>query len=422
MFAASLLILGLAVPAQAGPTPAQKCEAGKNSAAGKYAACLHKAQQRFVSGGGVDTAGRDDAVLECGARYSGKWQGLETRAGQDVCPSEGDEAAIQGFLDACIFSAEDALAGGGLIPDVVTCNSDLLGCDANLAACGIDLSGCNATLGACSGDLATCDGQRATCDSALANCGTDLSGCTTDLSTANASLATCEGDFADCGADLADCGADLSATNADLATCDDDRTACEGDLAACQAQAGGQVHETGQVSCYGLYGTFEACPGTEQDGDYQKGVANGFVDNGDGTITDLQTGLMWEKLDDNNTGGIHDWDDTYTWGFAFVTKIDTLNSTSFAGHDDWRLPNRKELDSLANFGMVDPAIFEEFHGACAPGCVATACACTKSDLYWTSTSQLVGPFNAWYVNFFDGSSSGYTKTDVAYVRAVRGGA
>ena len=55
--------------------------------------------------------------------------------------------------------------------------------------------------------------------------------------------------------------------------------------------------------------------------------------NGNGTITDDQTGLTWEKLSDD--GSIHEYADNYTWCAAF-TKITTLNSANFAGHNDWR--------------------------------------------------------------------------------------
>jgi len=68
-----------------------------------------------------------------------------------------------------------------------------------------------------------------------------------------------------------------------------------------------------------------SCGGTGQDGDLQKGAPLAYVDNGDGTITDVNTGLMWEKLDDNNVGGIHDKDNYYNWANAFAVKIATLN-------------------------------------------------------------------------------------------------
>ena len=69
-----------------------------------------------------------------------------------------------------------------------------------------------------------------------------------------------------------------------------------------------------------------------------------FADNGDGTISDAQTGLMWEKKDD--AVGIHDKDNSYSWsstgtadGTAFTIFLPTLNTPPcFAGHCDWRLP------------------------------------------------------------------------------------
>src|SRR5205085_3257383 len=51
--------------------------------------------------------------------------------------------------------------------------------------------------------------------------------------------------------------------------------------------------------------------GSRSDGALQTGVERSFTDNGDGTITDDASGLMWEKKD--NSGGIHDRDNEYTW-------------------------------------------------------------------------------------------------------------
>ena len=48
-------------------------------------------------------------------------------------------------------------------------------------------------------------------------------------------------------------------------------------------------------------------------GTIQAGATLRYVDNGDGAITDLNTGLIWEKKDDNNSGGLHDKDNTYRW-------------------------------------------------------------------------------------------------------------
>src|SRR5688572_20311813 len=134
--AAVVVSLGvLADSAGASPTPAQTCEAGKNGAAGKYAACHHKAQQKFIRGGGVDTAGRDEALHACSDKYGRTWQGLEEKAGPSTCPSEGDLASIQGFLDACLVSAEEALSGAELPPDVLACSDDLSACSSGLDEC-----------------------------------------------------------------------------------------------------------------------------------------------------------------------------------------------------------------------------------------------------------------------------------------------
>ena len=76
---AAMAVTLLTAIAHADPTAGQKCEAGKNVAAAKYAVCLHKAQSKFVSNGETDTAGRDAAVLKCGIKYRNKWSRWKTR-------------------------------------------------------------------------------------------------------------------------------------------------------------------------------------------------------------------------------------------------------------------------------------------------------------------------------------------------------
>jgi hypothetical protein len=63
---------------------------------------------------------------------------------------------------------------------------------------------------------------------------------------------------------------------------------------------------------------------------------NNFVDNGDGTITDQSTGLMWQK-DDNGQGSL--WKDALSYG----------ENLELAGYSDWRLPNAKELQSIIDY-------------------------------------------------------------------------
>jgi Protein of unknown function (DUF1566) len=182
---------------------------------------------------------------------------------------------------------------------------------------------------------------------------------------------------------------------------------------------GGGWLETGQTQCDQGAGTFGACPGSPaaQDGALLTGAARSYTDNGNGTITDNVTGLMWEKL--SQDGSIHDWGTPYTWYAAFA-KIGTLNGGGgFAGHTDWRLPNVNELQSLTNFGAVAPAVDTAFHTACAPSCTVTTCSCTQSFYYWSSTSYHSTPTAAWFVNFGDGSVVSFSKGNVMAVRAVR---
>ena len=71
--------------------------------------------------------------------------------------------------------------------------------------------------------------------------------------------------------------------------------------------------------------------------------ANDFVDNGDGTITDRATGLMWEQETD---------DLWKNWEGAFQYCEDLI----LAGHADWRMPEISELLSIVDYSRVDPAI------------------------------------------------------------------
>lgn len=205
---------------------------------------------------------------------------------------------------------------------------------------------------------------------------------------------------------------------------------CRYDMIGCQL-AGGLL-KTGQTQCD--LGTTElgACPGSPagQDGQVSAlgvGAPLTYVDGGNGTITDQSTGLVWEKL--SNDGSIHDADVFYTWTEAMTLKIAALNTSRFAGYDDWRLPNRRELESLVHAGRFAPAVAPLFH-ACSTSCTVLTCSCTQSDAYWTSTSFQEVPSFAWAVNFNYGDVTYYDKAigaviqgnkKGAYVRAVRGG-
>lgn len=209
-------------------------------------------------------------------------------------------------------------------------------------------------------------------------------------------------------------------------SCEADLAACEGELAACESPLSAHLLRTGQVTSYG----------TGSDGDLQKGVAPAYVDNGDGTVSDTKTGLVWEKKSDD--GSIHDKDDVYTLGLtiplytlngtAVTTFLATLNGGGgFAGHTDWRLPNLTELESLRNLQNVNPAVAAVFNTNCGAnssgnsGCTVTTCSCTTPDIHWSSSTYVGAPELAWGVSFGDGSVDSDYKDVEYYVRAVRGG-
>lgn len=147
-----------------------------------------------------------------------------------------------------------------------------------------------------------------------------------------------------------------------------------------------------------------------------------FADNGDGTVTDTKTGLMWQQTTDD--GSIRDKDSFYTWstgapynpdGSAFFTFLATLNGpTPFAGYGDWRLPSLTELKTIVDLS--------------APGCGSgspcidqTAFGPSQASLYWSATTSAGAPLSARRLSFVDAGVSDASKTVFNYVRAVRGG-
>jgi len=119
--------------------------------------------------------------------------------------------------------------------------------------------------------------------------------------------------------------------------------------------------------------------------------------NGDGTVTDNVTGLMWQQEDD---------DTTRTWEQA-ITYCENLDipPTSYM---DWRLPNIKELRSIVDISRTGPAI-------------DTSVFPNTSSSYWSSTAFDYNPDAAWMWASGYGWVSGNYKENTSYVRCVRGG-
>jgi hypothetical protein len=118
-----------------------------------------------------------------------------------------------------------------------------------------------------------------------------------------------------------------------------------------------------------------------------------LTDNGNATVTDQATGLVWQKKDDGTTK---------TWQSA----LDYCNALSMASSSDWRLPNIKELRSIVDESGYNPSIDPVFNG-------------TNASIYWSSSSSAYSPGTAWFVSFGYGDVSPGNKTYNYYVRCVR---
>jgi hypothetical protein len=193
-----------------------------------------------------------------------------------------------------------------------------------------------------------------------------------------------------------------------------------------------------------------------------------FVNNGDGTFTDNDTGLVWEAKDNRDSvaqpENLHDADNAYGWSGhcsvsfvqcqpsaaaaaacvagvvnsplgcaacavdegacrfmpgAVTTVWDWLTQLNagagFAGHKDWRLPTRQERQSLAAAKANSCASVDGEPTSCPPA--------VTSD--WSATTVGAAPPQAWVVRA-DGTATAVFKLSVApedahAVVAVRGG-
>ena len=120
-----------------------------------------------------------------------------------------------------------------------------------------------------------------------------------------------------------------------------------------------------------------------------------FINNGDGTVTDSVTGLIWQQEDD----GIE-----RTWYKA----NEYAKSLNLGGKTDWRLPTVQELGTIVDYGRYNPAIDPIFSNV-------------KPSVYCSGTTDARHTRDAWIVDFFCGYVSYDSKFLNYYVRCVRGG-
>ena len=155
------------------------------------------------------------------------------------------------------------------------------------------------------------------------------------------------------------------------------------------------------------------------DGDYQKGAPPvpdaQYTDNGDNTVTDNGTGLMWIK----DPTVIDVFRNCFWWSVAINCITTNLNTTGYPPgklYKDWRMPNIKELESIANLYYNSPVIDPIFitNMQTGPG---------GYYYYWSSTRRY-GNNDVYVLVFKNGAVQLLGKndnTDYIYVRPVRGG-
>lgn len=135
-------------------------------------------------------------------------------------------------------------------------------------------------------------------------------------------------------------------------------------------------------------------------------------------VLDLQTGLMWIRSvelltgDDANDGATSvadgvDLNKPHTWQEA----IEAAQNLTYAGHDDWRLPTIKELQTLVDYGAAEPSINTDAFPLAFDEWV--------SGYSWTSTTNPAQPEEAFYVNFLNGHTFPFGKETGFWLRPVR---
>jgi hypothetical protein len=135
----------------------------------------------------------------------------------------------------------------------------------------------------------------------------------------------------------------------------------------------------------------------------QEAFAAPFTDNGNGTVTDTKSGLVWQQGEPGYM----------TWPEA-LNYCEALELPLGSGQSDWRLPNIKELESITDDTVYDPVNH--------PIAIDTnAFPNANASYYWSSTTYAYDPSFAWGVYFNYGYVTNDYKNYDMYVRCVRGG-
>jgi hypothetical protein len=119
-----------------------------------------------------------------------------------------------------------------------------------------------------------------------------------------------------------------------------------------------------------------------------------YTDNGDGTVTDNVTGLMWQQAVPATKS-------------AWADAVAYCQALTLAGHGDWRLPSMIELASIVDYGRENPSI--------DPTCFPS----TPASWFWSSSLFAGSSSSAWSVYFSSGGVSDNVVSNTLSVRCVR---
>ena len=123
-----------------------------------------------------------------------------------------------------------------------------------------------------------------------------------------------------------------------------------------------------------------------------------YTDNGDGTVTDNVTKLMWQQAVPSTK---------YTWS-AVLAYCPTL---TLGGHVDWRIPTAIELLSLVDYSVGDDSV--------VPTIDATMFPATPLEPFWTSTPRAGSPTSGWGLDFGTGRVGNESMASALRIRCVR---
>lgn len=341
------------------------------------------AQTQPTTGGIPGMTSTGGAAGGAGAPAGGAGAGGEGVGGQGA---GGEGGADQGGgVPECAGKAANQTVCRGL--DVITCGEE-------------------AVTASCDEGTETCvDGECEPCGAGSLNCDDDATDCETELDTVSSCGTTCDDVLQcsgangaaecaagscqiECAAGFEDCGGSNDGCETQLSSTGSCGESCE-DAVACDAPSAGACVNGG---CRHLWAAWPM----PNNPDVDPGTPNpaSYTDNGDGTVTDDVTGLMWQQA----TAAVqYDLNDAN----AYCTSL------SLAGYEDWRLPSRIEALSIVDYGREDPAIDTDFFPD------------TESRSYWTSTRASWDSMQAWGIYMADGGSDGDPATVDHYVRCVR---